>query len=284
MSMTPTPPRASWARRRLTPARLRVWLASENGFALPLTIVLIILGLTLAIPFVSFAGERFKGMRESAEDEEAYFAADAGIQAVLADLRQGVDALSFSYTVPAVTLNGFTPSISVAASPRVDYVSFGSVFVDPESATSLGPLAGNTDFLYVADNVAPFADFQVAWVFTPPDNGWQLTVYEGVGTAGSNLANTTKNASPGRLTVNASKISGGTYTVRFRNKSSTAITSAAFSPFGEPDKTWLRLSAFKDYVITSTAGDVTLKVFARQGPGPNQVTSTVHVTTWHGPT
>ena len=122
--------------------------------------------------------------------------------------------------------------------------------------------------------VYPFADFVVSWVFTPPDNGWQLTVYEGTGTTGPQLANGSKNASPARLLVDADEVSGGTYTVRFRNKSSTAITAAEFSPLGEPDKTWLRLNAFKDYVITSTGGPITLTMFARTGAGPNQVTST----------
>lgn len=267
-----------------TPRQHRAWLRSESGFALPLTIVLIMLGLTLAIPFVSFASERFVGIQEIAQDEEEYFAADAGIQAVLADLRQGTDPQTFGYSPPAVTLNGFTPVIAIVASPRVDYVPFGSVFVDPEASTSLNPLPGNTDFDYLVENVSAFADFVVSWVFTPPDNGWQLTVYEGTDTSGPQLANTTKNESPARLLVDADKIAGGTYTVRFRNKSSTAITSEDFSPLGEPDKTWLRLNAFKEYVITSTVGDITLKVFARTGPGPNQVTSTVHVTTWHGPT
>ena len=125
----------------------------------------------------------------------------------------------------------------MTASPWFDYVPFGSVFVYPETATSLNPLPGNTDFIYVVENVAPFADFVVSWVFTLPDNRWQLTVYEGTGTTGPQLANGSKNASPARLLVDADEISGGTYTVRFRNKSSTAITAAEFGPLGEPDKT-----------------------------------------------
>ena len=45
----------------------------------------------------------------------------------------------------------------------------------------------------------------------------------------------------------------------------------------------IQAAAHKDYVTSSTAGLVTLAVFARQGPGPNQVQSTVSVVTWHGP-
>jgi hypothetical protein len=104
-----------------------------------------------------------------------------------------------------------------------------------------------------------------------------------VGTGGSQLANTPSNPSPGRLTVDVDVIDEGSYTIRFRNKSSNAITSADFSAIGEPDNTWLRIVAWKDHVITSTAGDVTRTVYARQGPGPNQVESTVALTTWQGP-
>jgi hypothetical protein len=155
--------------------------------------------------------------------------------------------------------------------------------VNPEVSTSLSPLAGNTGFDYVFGNVKTNSDFQVSWVFTPPDNGWQITVYEGEGTGGPQLANATRNSSPARVTVTSQDVEGGVYTIRFRNKSTNALTSNAFSAIGDRSSTWVRIVAWKDYVITSTAGDVTLSVFARQGPGPNQVESTVQVNSWHGP-
>ena len=218
--------------RRLLDAGFR----SEGGFVLPLAIIALLFGVVLVMPFLDFARLRFGDLEQTLVDEEAYFTADAGIERVLTDLRKGIDLLDGAYSPPTVTLNGVTAVTSVATPPRDAYVPFGAVFVDPETATSLGPLAGNADFLYVIDNVKTFADFQVSWVFTPPDNGWRLTVFEGVGTGGMQLANTTKNASPGRLTVDAGDIGGGSYTIRFRNKSSNAITSAGFSAIGEPDK------------------------------------------------
>ena len=254
----------------------------ERGCVLPLALVALLLGALLVIPFIDFARFRFGDIAEALSDEEAYFAADAGIEAVLAGLRSGTDALDPGYVLPLVTVNGFTPVITIATPPRDNAVPFGAVFVDPESQSSLSPLAGNIDFLYVIDNVKPFADFQGSWVFNPPDNGWQLTVFEGVGTGGAQLENATKNASPGRVTADPTIIVGGSYTVRFRNKSATAVTSADFSSVGEPDKTWVRVVASKDYLITSTVGDTTLTAFVRQGPGPNQVEASVHVTTWNG--
>ena len=256
---------------------------SEDGFILPLVIIALVFVSLLVIPFLNFAKLRYGSLGVTVSEEEAYFAADAGIEAVLADLRQGTDALDGAYVVPSFDLNGFTVAVTVASSPRDVYVPFGAVFVDPEITASLSPLAGSADFEYVIGNVKTNSDFQVSWVFTPPDNGWQLTVYEGEGTGGPQLANATKNASPGRITVTSEDIAGGVYTVRFRNKSTNALTSAVFSAIGDPDSTWVRIVAWKDYVITSTAGDTTISVLARQGPGPNQVTSTVQILSWHGP-
>jgi hypothetical protein len=91
------------------------------------------------------------------------------------------------------------------------------------------------------------------------------------------------NDSPARVTVPPDDVNGGTYTIEFSNQQTGAITSAAFSSVGDPSNTWVRIVAFKDYLIEATAGEQTVTTFARQGPGPNQVQSTVLVSTWHGP-
>lgn len=256
---------------------------AQGGFVMPVVLGMLLVGFLAVFPFMEFTKGRFTALEESFAEEEAYYAAEAGAEAVIVDLREGDDPLSGGYTLPTVSLNGYTAVITVSTPPRDDLVPFGPVFADPATATSLNPLAGNTDFLYYVYNVAPAADFQVSWVYTPTSNSWQLTAFEGQGTGGTQLKNSTGNNSPARMTVGASTITGGTYTVRFTNKSATASTSAAFSTVGDPDKTWVRVTAFKDYVITSSAGGATVTVFARQGPGPNQVSSSVHVSTWHGP-
>ncbi len=255
----------------------------EAGFVLPLAIIALLFGSLLVLPFLDFARLRFGDLEDLTLEEEAYFAADAGIEAVLSDLRQGEDVLSPSYTAPVATVNGFTPSIAVAPPPRDEYVSFGTVFADPGSSIGLDPLGPNADFLYVVKDVRPVAALQVSWIFTPPDNGWQLTVFEGEGATGPPVANAAKNQGPARISVDPEQITGGTYTIRFRNKSSNALTSAPFSPTGESDKTWLRVEAWKDYVITSTVGAVTITAFVRPSPGPDQGERAVHITTWHGP-
>lgn len=107
-------------------------------------------------------------------------------------------------------------------------------------------------------------------MFTPASNGWQLTGYEGVGTGGPQLANATKNASPARLLVKANVINGGTYTIRFRSKSTTALYAAPFSSSGEPDAIWLPVTAWKDYVITSTAGEPLSRYTRARAPAPTR--------------
>jgi hypothetical protein len=42
--------------------------------------------------------------------------------------------------------------------------------------------------------------------------------------------------------------------LRFRNKSANAITSDGPSAIGEPDRTWIRVVDWKDYVLTSSGG------------------------------
>lgn len=260
----------------------RAW-DSQRGFALPLVIIALLFGSMLVIPFLDFARLRFGNIDKVATEEEAYFAADAGVEAVLTDLRKGSDALDGGYVLPSISINGYTPVISVTAPPRADMAPFGPVFVDPQTATSLNPLAGNTAFEYYIENVAPFADFQVSWVYTPDGNNWRIRVYEGFGTGGTLVQNDNGNGSPARATLNPDDVNGGTYTIEFSNQQSGAITSAAFSSVGDPSNTWVRIVAFKDYLIEATAGGQTVTAFARQGPGPNQVQSTVLVSTWHGP-
>lgn len=263
--------------------RLTSTFQSQNGTALPLVILALLFGSILVLPFLDFARLRFGNIEKVATEEEEYFAADAGVEAVLADLRKGSDALDGGYVLPSVTLNGYTPAITVTAPPRADMAPFGAVFVDPQTATSLNPLGSNASFEYQIDNVQSFADFQISWVYTPPGNNWRLRVYEGVGTGGSLVTNANGNSSPARLTVESDDVDGGTYTIEFSNQQSGAITSAAFSSIGDPSNTWVRIIAFKDYLIEATAGGQTVTAFARQGPGPNQVQSTVLVSTWHGP-
>ena len=103
-------------------------LRAEGGFVLPLVIIALVFVSLLIIPFLEFATLRYGSLGKTFSDEEQYFAADAGIEAVLATLRQGTDALDGGYVLPTVTLNGYDVALAVTEPARDVYVPFGAVF------------------------------------------------------------------------------------------------------------------------------------------------------------
>lgn len=266
----------------LKPA-LRTAVGDERGYLLPIVLVALVLGAFLILPLLSFVSTSILTWEKSAQRELAYYAADAGIEAVLSDLRQGKDALAPSYTLPSVALNRYTATVTVTAPSRVEPLPGGSVLVDPGATTSLNPLASQAAFLYQLDEVRGGSPLQVNWLYTPTESDWAINIYEGSGTGGPQVVGTSGSDSPARVMVSAASIKGGTYTIRFFNNSNVPIYSAQFSRTGEPAKTWLRATVFKEYVVTSTAGLVTITVYARQAPGPNPASSSVGIMSWQGP-
>lgn len=250
---------------------------------MPTAIIALALGAFLVVPLIATLTAALSTARLTTEDEFAYYSADAGIEAVVADLRQGKDPLAGGYATPTVALNNYTSTITVSVPPRTDMLAFGEVFSDPETQTSLNPLAASTEFLHQIVNVRANSQLRINWVFTPTTSSWILSAYEGVGTGGTQVGTDSGSGSPARLLVDPDQIKGGTYTLSFFNNSASAVTSAAYSAEGDSDNTWVAATAYQDYLITSTAGNITISVFARQSPGPNTVESQVHTTTWHGP-
>jgi hypothetical protein len=62
----------------------------------------------------------------------------------------------------------------------------------------------------------------------------------------------------------------GVHTVVFFNDSSSTAISYPFRATGKPEDTWVYMPAFKDYVVDVRVGNVTVKVVARQVPGPTE--------------
>lgn len=255
----------------------------ERGYLLPIVLMVLVLGTFLILPLLSFVSTSILTWEKSAQQELAYYAADAGIEAVLSDLRQGRDALAPSYSTPLVALNRYTATITIAAPSRVEPLPSGPVFADPGASTSHNPLASQTAFLYQLDEVRAGSPLQLNWLYTPTESDWTINIYEGSGTGGTQVVGTAGAGSPARVIVSGASIRGGTYTIRFFNSSNVPIYSAQFSHTGETVKTWLRAMAFKEYVITSTVGLFTIAVYARQAPGPNPAASSVGIISWHGP-
>ena len=82
------------------------------------------------------------------------------------------------------------------------------------------------------------------------------------------IAKSSGTKGPGELFDTGDLITGGEYTLDFFNDSGTELVAAGFVISGEADNTWIFAQAHKDYLITSTAGDYTIKAYARQIPGP----------------
>lgn len=256
-------------------------LQSQRGLALPIVMIAITVGLAVVIPLAALLVSSASTNTRTLEDEEAYYAADAGVQAVVKDLRNGLDPLGGGYTLPSVTVNSLTPAISVIAPPSDDLRLFSPVYVDPETGTNLSTLAPGATYAYQIDNVRASTDIAVNWPFTPTTAKWQVTIFEGVGTGGNRIVQLKGKGSRAFIVASAKLIIGGTYTVRFRNDDAVnTITTAAFSSSGAITGTWINTTAFKGYLITSTAGARTLTVLARQSPGPTQSTRAVQVSSW----
>lgn len=260
----------------------RRWAAfhAQRGIALPVVMIAVTFGMAVVIPLVALLASSTSVETRTLEDEEAYYAADAGVQAVVKDLRSGLDALAGGYTLPSVTVNSLTPAISVIAPPIDDLRLFGPVYVDPETGTNLSTLAPGASYTYQIDNVRASTDIAVNWVFTSTTK-WQVTIFEGAGTGGTRIVQLKGKGTRVLIVASAKLISGGTYTIRFRNDDAVnTISTAAFNSSGAITGTWINTTAFKGYLITSTAGSRTLTVLARQSPGPTQSTRAVQVSSW----
>lgn len=81
------------------------------------------------------------------------------------------------------------------------------------------------------------------------------------------IAESSDTKAPGGLFVDGSLITGGTYTIEFRNDSAADLVSNTYATDGSLNRTWVYTQAFRDYLITGTAESSTISTFVRQFPG-----------------
>ncbi len=194
------------------------------------------------------------------------YAAEGGIDEVLRDLLQGKDALSPSYTIPAPNINGYDVSIAIT-SPTAGAEPAGLYqYIDPGASYGLASLASLAQYRFRIDNIRPGSSIRVNWAFTPAGQPWRLTLYAGTGPA--IVAQAQDSRGPGALLVGGTLVSGGVYTVEFTNNSGVSLVSSGYSSSGGAGNTWIYTRAYKDYIISSSAANAPLKVYARQNPGP----------------
>ena len=275
-----------------------------RGQALILTIVLLTSGVILVVPLVSFAVTVVRVQRSNLQQVEASYAVESLMEQILSDVTRGADAIpsthltsasdgvtttpievTTSYTPPSVTLNGFTPTVTIIRPPDA-FVSSGPILQDPGLADpDLQNLPGGTAYLLRLYNVRAGV-MQVNWAYDAPGPA-RVAIWRGIPLDPA----TSQPIPPGPITTLPPALpvtestSGATatsthttvisveqdvYTIIFDNTVDPSNASRATSPFqpsGALGDTWLFVDAFRDYIITISAGTVSLRTLIRQIPG-----------------
>ncbi|MBI4337950.1 MAG: hypothetical protein HY683_09015 [Chloroflexi bacterium] len=213
---------------------------------------------------LTFTDVHLRLVRKAQDQTFAYQAAAAAVEAVIADLRTGTDALAGGYTPPQVTLNGLTPTVTVAAPSVTTPPVMAYRYLDPGASAGLLSLAGGATWQVTLNGVEPRSLLAVSWTFTPSSGSWRVRLLD---SQGQQVASRSGSGSPGWLTVEATE--GTTYTLEFRNQGSGAQASQSFSSNGGRDSTWayMRLKG-QEYLVTAAVSGLTVRAYLRQLPGP----------------
>lgn len=92
---------------------------SQRGFILQWTIVVMVVGITVAVPVAALVTRQFSAQGRVEDSTRAYYAAEAGILAVAEDLSRGAAAAPrppYDYIPPTVNVDDLVPAISVEPS------------------------------------------------------------------------------------------------------------------------------------------------------------------------
>ena len=260
---------------------------SQKGQIILLTMLGISLGALAVGALLAIANASSRASGDFQDRTDAYYAAAAGIEAVMADLLDSQNALDPAYSVPSVTVNGLTPTISVT-SPEVDLsprVRFR--YIDPGVSRGLSPASPGSLWIVKLNRVEPFSSLFVSWSLESGNiRKLDMKVKD---PAGRVIA---RSPSASQAAVNAIVLvqlgADDNYTIEMKNGDVGTVVSKPFSAKGGNQNTWILVKAVgNEYLVTSTAADVTLRAYLRQipglgttSPGPKQ---TVVIESWQGP-
>ena len=226
---------------------------------------------------------------------EAYYSAAAGIEAVIADLLNGVDALPSTgdpYTPPSIGLNeqpavmGIDPPGAGNARPKSTYR-----YIDPGAEAGLAALAPDATWSLEVNGVEPFSTLLMNWAVTTTGNDRPDVKMRVLNAAGKEIARSAGTRVIGfPLTIATRVGSGDRYTLEFENQDSVTVGSQSFSADGGQESTWIFMrSVGKEYLITGAAETepgrgIAIIAYVRQipGPGPSSppLKQTVIVESW----
>ena len=230
--------------------------------------------------------------------------------------------ITTTYTAANVTVNDYTPSVTISLpSPSQTKPANQQSYVDPGvTHPYLATVPAGYAYVMRLYNVKA-GTIQVNWAYSPASNS-RIGVYAGIPTdshgipyvpgriaewpsqhpildTGSSPANQNYNRTAAIAIDPATDGSGGVYTVVFgKMTGQDTLTTKAFQPSGGINDTWIYVKAYKDYLVTATAGGVSISTYLRQAPGyseppvwtspwtvnnPSWITNKVYIYTWRPP-
>ncbi|MBI2858340.1 MAG: hypothetical protein HYX90_04610 [Chloroflexi bacterium] len=200
--------------------------------------------------------------------------------------------ITTTYTAPSVTINDYSAS-AVVSLPSGGQTVPGTQqnYVDPGSAhPQLVTIPAGYGYLVRLYNVKA-GTIQVNWAYSPsgisrvgvwggmpvsnqtgqPHPPGQVSAWPSehpILDTGFTPATASFNRTDAITVDPATDDSGGVYTIVFDNsRGNQTKTTAAFAPSGGPGDTWIWVKSYKDYLVTATAGDVSVSAYLRQVPG-----------------
>jgi hypothetical protein len=281
----------------------------SKGQVLILTVILMAVGTMVLTPLLSQLSTTLRWGGNELDQRMKVYAIEAATSQVIADLIRGADGVATTYTTtephtggsfatftittaytpPSVTVNGLTPTVSLAlptgsqAKPTTQ-----QSYSDPGvTHPGLFTVAAGDGYLMRLYNVKA-GTLQVNWAYSPAGSA-EIKIWAGIpassgvpipagGRTGSisvyPVLDSASVASGATFVRNSPRIldpatdgSGGVYTILFFNKANTTKTTAAFVGSGGASHTWIFAKAHKDYKITASVGGVSVNTYVRQVPG-----------------
>lgn len=137
---------------------------NQQGFTLPFVLVMIAISL-VAVSSVTFLAAHFRSITSAEDGERIYYALDAAVEAVMADLVLGADALDPSYAPLDVAVNELTPRLTITAPGEVASPAPILQYFDPGLRhPNLRSMTQGQAYLLHLNDVHP-GTFQVNWAF-----------------------------------------------------------------------------------------------------------------------
>lgn len=278
--------------------RVRGHHLGQGGFTLPFVVVMLAISV-VAVSSITFLATHFLSITSAEDGERAYYALDAAVEAVMADLVRGANPLEPICSPSTVTINGLTPCVTITTPGSAASLTPLQQYFDPGMRhPELVKISEGERYLVHIFNVHPGGGvFQVNWAFNitptggdPPTGTVILKVLQNVGNhpPGGSLGCTEGglrapiatrefdseglfSVSSGGITID-SNTAPGPFSVAFCVETLTGatLTTEPFKPTGKLVDTWIYAIAYKDYKITAEAEGASITVHVRQMPGPTQ--------------